>query len=363
MIMRKLLFVYNPKSGKGLIRAHLSAILETFSGAGYDITVYPTKEAMDGCNLVTQRASEFDLIACSGGDGTLDEVVTGIMHSGVKRTVGYIPAGSTNDFATSISIPRHMEHAARLIVEGQPFACDIGRFNDDYFVYVAAFGFMTDVSYQTNQELKNVLGHAAYLVEGMKRMGTWKRYFLKVESEEFTDEVEFVFGMITNSNSVGGFKGLPGKNIELNDGLFEVMLVRAPQNLVDWQEIITAVLVPSETNRNVVRFKTRKLVISSEEPIAWTRDGENGGEHTRVELENLKQVLEIMTDMDSGTTENQDKKELDEPEEQLPVLPEVMETHESTGLQGRRSVGTIEEIVTEILTKLEILPAECPENI
>lgn len=330
-----------------MIKAHLSAILETFSGAGYDITVYPTKEAMDGCKVVTERAPEFDLIACSGGDGTLDEIVTGIMNSGVKRTIGYIPAGSTNDFAASVSIPKHMEQAAKLIVEGEPFACDIGKFNAEYFVYVAAFGFMTDVSYQTNQEMKNVLGHAAYLVEGMKRMGTWKSYFLKVESEEFTDEGEFVFGMITNSNSVGGFKGLTGRDIELNDGLFEVMLVRAPQSLVDWQELITAVLVPSETNRNVVRFKTRKLVLSSEEPVAWTRDGENGGEHTCVILENLQQVLDIMTDRNNGTSENNS----------------LMAEEEQTDTPARILTVTIEEMVSEILAKLEILPGEEPENI
>lgn len=293
--MKKMLFVYNPRSGKGLIRNQLSAIIETFSAAAYDVTVYPTKKVMDGSEVVRQRAAEFDLIVCSGGDGTLDEVVTGLIGSGVKRTVGYIPAGSTNDFANSLGIPRQMQQAARLIVEGEPYACDIGRFNDDYFVYVAAFGFLTDVSYQTNQDLKNVLGHVAYVLEGMKRMGTWKSHALQVDSEQFADEGDFVFGMITNSNSVGGFKGIPGRNIELNDGLFEVTLVRTPQTLVDWQEIISAILMNDQSNRNVVRFKTKELTITSKEPLAWTRDGENGGEHTTVVLQNIQEALDIMT--------------------------------------------------------------------
>lgn len=294
--MKKLLFIYNPRSGKGLIRNSLSSIVETFSAGGYDVTIYPTKCEKDACETVQCRAAEFDMIVCSGGDGTLNEVVTGLMHSGEKKPVGYIPAGSTNDFASSLGIPKPMEQAVKLVVEGEPFACDIGRFNDSYFVYVAAFGLLTDVSYQTSQDLKNALGHAAYVLEGMKRMGSWKSCHLRIDSEEFSEDGEFVFGMITNSNSVGGFKGIPGKNIELNDGVFEVMLVHTPKNLLEWQEAITAVLTHDETSKVVVRFKTKHMLIRSEEPVAWTRDGENGGEHTQVELTNMQQVLEIMTE-------------------------------------------------------------------
>lgn len=293
--MKKMLFVYNPRSGKGLIKNHLSAILETFSAADYEVTVYPTRQGKDACTAVAERAPQYDMVVCSGGDGTLDEVVTGMMDSGVHRTIGYIPAGSTNDFGSSLGIPKQMEQAAELIVSGTPFACDIGRFNDDYFVYVAAFGFLTDVSYQTNQELKNVLGHTAYLIEGMKRVGSWKSYHMKIESEEFSDEGEFMYGMISNSNSVGGFKMLTGKNVELNDGLFEVMLVRTPQNIVDWQEVIGALIMQDERSKHVVRFKTKRLTFTSDEPVAWTQDGENGGTHTFVEMENLPQALEVMT--------------------------------------------------------------------
>ncbi len=294
--MDKMLFVYNPRSGKGSIRSGLSGVVETFTAGGYEVTVHPTSGEKDARETVKGRAKDFDLIACCGGDGTLDEVVAGLMDSGVRRRIGYIPAGSTNDFGNSLGIPKQMDQAARLIVDGKVFSCDIGRFNEEYFVYVAAFGAFTDVSYQTNQDMKNMLGHAAYLLEAMKRMGTWKSRWMRIESEEFCDEGEFVFGMVTNSNSVGGIKGLPGNNVELNDGLFEVMLVRNPQNLIDWQEIITAVLTREESSGKVVRFKTDRLRILSREPIAWTRDGENGGEHTEVELVNLRQVLDIIVD-------------------------------------------------------------------
>ena len=186
--MEKLLFVYNPCSGKGQIRGSLSQVIEILSKKGYDVTVYPTKRELDGCETVEKRAKEFDLIVCSGGDGTLDEVVTGLLRSGQKRVLGYIPAGSTNDFANSLGIPKQMEQAARLITDGVPFSCDIGKFNDNYFVYVAAFGMLTDVSYQTRQDLKNALGHAAYVLEAMKRMGTWRSSHLHVECEEYTGE-------------------------------------------------------------------------------------------------------------------------------------------------------------------------------
>ena len=292
--MKKLLFVYNPRSGKGLIRSQLSTIVEMFSAAAYDVTVYPTKMAMDGCMTVQNRAEEFDLIVCSGGDGTLDEVVTGLMNSGIRRLIGYIPAGSTNDFAVSVGIPKSMEMAARAVVDGTTFSCDLGKMNEDYFVYVAAFGLFTDVSYQTPQDLKNMLGHAAYLLEGMKRVGTWKTWNLQIKSEEFSGEGEFVFGMITNSSSVGGIKGITGKNVEMNDGLFEVMLVRAPKSIMHLQEIITAMVSGKDSDNSLVRFKTKKLEISSETPVAWTRDGENGGEHTCVVLENLQQAFEIL---------------------------------------------------------------------
>lgn len=295
--MQKMLFVYNPRSGKGQIRNSLSSVIEIFTRAGYEVTVHPTSGERDARQTVRASAQTYDLIACCGGDGTLDEVVAGMMDSGVRRRIGYIPAGSTNDFGSSLGIPKQIEEAARLVVDGEIFPCDIGRMNEEYFVYVAAFGAFTDVSYQTNQDMKNALGHVAYLLEAMKRMGTWKSEWLRVESEEYSDEGEFVFGMITNSNSVGGIRGLPGNNVELNDGLFEVMLVRNPQSLGDWQDIITAVLTREESVGNVVRFKTHRLKFFSKEPIAWTRDGENGGEHTEVELVNLQQVLDIIVDV------------------------------------------------------------------
>jgi diacylglycerol kinase family enzyme len=189
-----------------------------------------------------------------------------------------------------------MEQAAQVITGGELFPCDIGRFNEDYFVYVAAFGIFTDVSYQTSQDMKNMLGHAAYLLEGMKRLGNWKSSHLRIESEEYSGEGDFVFGMITNSDSIGGFRGLAGHNVELDDGLFEVLLVHTPQNLIEWQEAIGAVLLKDENSERIEKFKTRRMRITSEEPVAWTRDGEDGGSHTCVEVENLQEEIEFLVE-------------------------------------------------------------------
>ncbi len=294
--MKKMLFLYNPISGRGEIRHNLADVIEKFSAADYDVTVYPTKAAGDAAETVFRRASEFDMIVCSGGDGTLDEVVTGLMKSGQHRLIGYIPSGSTNDFGNSIGIPNQNEHAADLILNGKPFKSDLGLFNQqNYFVYIAAFGLMTDVSYETDQEMKNFFGHAAYLFEGVKRLGSLKSYEMEIDSEEFQESGSYIFGMVTNSNSVAGFKGLPGQNIELNDGLFEVMLVRTPKDLNHWQQAISALIVNGESNESVVRFKTKRITFRSPEPVSWTRDGENGGEHAYVELENLPKAMEIMT--------------------------------------------------------------------
>ncbi|MCM1235889.1 MAG: YegS/Rv2252/BmrU family lipid kinase, partial [Ruminococcus flavefaciens] len=231
--------------------------------------------------------------ACCGGDGTLDEVVTGMMSSSKKLPIGYVPAGSTNDFASSLGIPRGMVKAADVVVDGRDFGCDIGAFNDDYFIYVAAFGIFTDVSYETKQDVKNVLGHAAYLLEGVKRLSSIRSYRMKIQYDDVCLENEYIYGMITNSNSVGGFKGITGKDVELNDGLFEVTLIKKPSNPLDINNIVMALADKRIQSDAILCFKTSRLVIESDEGVAWTLDGEFGGEHTMAVIENKKEALKI----------------------------------------------------------------------
>lgn len=290
---KKLLFVYNPKAGKAQIRLKLADILDVFAAADYEITAAPTRGRGDARNIVRERSEEYELVVCSGGDGTLDEAVTGMMQSGFRTPIGYIPAGSTNDFGGSLALPKNMVRAAETAVHGTNFPCDIGSFNKDVFVYIAAFGLFTEVSYETAQDVKNVLGHMAYLLEGMKRLSSIRSYQMKVTHDGETVEDDFIFGMVTNSVSVGGFKNITGKNVKLDDGVFEVTLIKRPKNPMELNSIMVSLLNRDIDSSYMYCFRTAALTLESEEPVAWTRDGENGGSHTHVEIKNLCKGIDI----------------------------------------------------------------------
>ena len=294
---KRMLFVYNPKAGKAKIRNKLSDIVDVFAHSGYSIVVHPTQGQGDAREVVKNREKgAYDLIVCSGGDGTLDEVVAGMMQTQEHLPVGYIPAGSTNDFAKSLGISSNMVAAAETIVKGRVFSCDIGRFNEGLFVYVAAFGMFTEVSYATDQQMKNMLGHMAYLLEGVKSLSTIKSYVMRIESEEEIIEGDFIFGMVTNSISVGGFKNITGKDVELDDGKFEVLLVKRPVTYVELDNTVASLVVPKFDAQCIQYLKTSCLRIYSKEKISWTLDGEFGGEHKEVVIENLQKVLPIIVE-------------------------------------------------------------------
>lgn len=293
---RRLLFIYNPHAGKGQLKNNLADIIDIFVKENCEVTVYPTQGYMDAYDKVKSFEDHYDLLVCSGGDGTLDETVTGMMLRENKIPIGYIPTGTTNDFASSLHISRNLLEAAKTAVCGQVFSCDVGGFNKDTFVYIAAFGLFTDVSYQTKQEMKNVLGHLAYVLEGVKRLYSIKSYHIKAEHDGEVIEDEIVFGMVTNSKSVGGFRSMIGSNVVFDDGEFEVTLIKRPRNPLELQEIIAALLIEQVNSKYMYTFKTGRLVIESEEEIPWTLDGEFGGDHIRVEIVNKKQALKIMVD-------------------------------------------------------------------
>lgn len=298
--MKRLLFIYNPRAGKELLRPAISDIVDIFVKAGYEVVIYPTQAYRDAYKKVLKYDSEeYDLIVCSGGDGTLDEVVTGMMKRKLREPIGYIPTGTTNDFANSLKIPRNIMEAADNAVNGSVFSCDVGKLNDDIFVYIAAFGLFTDVSYQTKQEMKNILGHVAYLLEGTKRIFNVPSYRIKVAHDGEEIEDEFVFGMVTNSRSVGGFRNMIGKNVVFDDGLFEVTLVKTPKNPIALQEIIAALLIEQIDTKHMYTFKTGRITFESLEEIPWTLDGEFGGSHDEVVIENLQKELKLMVPADA----------------------------------------------------------------
>lgn len=286
-------FVFNPKSGKGQLKNKLGDIIELFSNLGHDITIKATTKRGDATDWVVNLPDGYDRVVCAGGDGTLDEVVRGMSIREHKLPIGYIPAGSTNDFARSLGLPTDFVEAARVAVSDNIFDCDLGEFNGRQFVYVAAFGLFTDVSYDTPQDLKNKFGHAAYVMEGLKKLSDVKSVRIKAEVDGETIEDDIMVGMITNSVSVGGFKNVTGKHIDLSDGLFEVNLFKNPATPHEMNEIINAILIRDLNCPMIYNLKGKNIKITSEEEIPWTLDGEFGGNEKEALILNRNKELQI----------------------------------------------------------------------
>lgn len=285
-VKARLLFVYNPNAGRGVIKNHLSAIVETFCRAGYEVTVYATAKSGDATRIVEQCGEDYDRIACCGGDGTLNEVTDGLMRLDKRPPCGYIPAGTVNDFAHSFSLPNKMEEAAKVIVSGTPFLYDIGSLNGDYFDYIAAFGAFTEVSYETSQSSKNILGKLAYFLEGVKRLPSIRKYKVTIKVGEQTVEDEMIYGMITNSFTVGGFLSLFDENVALDDGKFEALFIKSPKNVIELQSIVNALLSNDMKCKYFYYYNVSEIMINSDEPISWTMDGEFGGSFCEVNIKN-----------------------------------------------------------------------------
>lgn len=293
---KKLLFIYNPCAGKAHIGNELVEIIDIFTKGGYDVVAHPTQAQMDAFNVIQEHGSEYDIIVVSGGDGTLSEAVEGLMLLPDKDKIhlGYIPSGSTNDFAVSLGIPKNMKDAAEIIVKGKPFKCDIGRFNNKKFNYVAGFGAFTDVSYETPQETKNMFGHLAYIFEGISRLTSITSYAMKVTYDDNKIVGEFVLGMVLNTNSIAGFNGENMIKAELNDGLLELLLIKAPSNIIELQGVIAGLLRGETEGNGFLLTKVRNVVFETEDDIKWTLDGEFGGNDKKVEISVIEEAVNFI---------------------------------------------------------------------
>lgn len=295
--MKKLYFILNLQSGKATISSKLAVVIDMFTKAGYEVTARPTQERMDACAAAKYACGQgFDLIVCSGGDGTLNEVIQGVMRSEKKLPIGYIPAGSTNDFARGVGIPRNIIDAVQWIIDGKKYPCDIGSFNDKFFTYIAAFGAFTEVTYETSQQVKNVLGHVAYVLNGISRLKNIKSYHMKITYDDEIIEDNYIFGMLTNSSSVAGLLSL--NNFLLDDGLYEVTLIKTPGNPLDLQRIIHSLLnIDIDIDTAYIKsFRTSKIRFECDDELQWTIDGEFGGAYKTVDVCNNKQAIELMAD-------------------------------------------------------------------
>lgn len=292
--MKKMLFVMNPFSGQKKALKQLTDILLIFNNAGYDVTLHMTRYSGDAADTVARLAEEMDIVVCCGGDGTLNETVTGIQRSGVDVPVGYIPAGTTNDFASSLNISGNILQAAQDIVEGTPVAYDVGKFGERYFSYIASFGAFTKASYLVPQNIKNALGHTAYVLGGISELSQIRKEHIRMEIDGQIVEDDFLFGAICNATSIGGILSLDPNQVDMADGLFEVLLIRMPQNLSELSECIQA-LQSQQYNCAMLTFRSaKKVTVYANPDMPWTLDGEREDGHGEVTVENLHNAIRIL---------------------------------------------------------------------
>lgn len=302
--MKKVLFVYNPNAGKGKILHHLDEVVDIFEQEGFQVALYRTKGPLDGKREIMENIDVFDRVVCAGGDGTLSETVSAMMElpEEKRRPIGFIPMGSTNDTGKSYHIPGEVREALKVAAAGVPFETDIGCMNDTYFTYVASFGKLSAVSAFTPQEAKKTFGYGAYIGEGIKALVEMESYVIKVEYEDeegqvHTEENDYYLGMVTNTLSVGGFSGITGSTVDLQDGLFEVVLLKRPENILEFNKQVSSMFLSpnkDQSNELVSKFKAKRLRFTSESNVQWVIDGEDGGRHNDVDIRIHPRAVKIM---------------------------------------------------------------------
>ena len=292
--MKKMLFIMNPFAGQKRANRQLSDLLLLFTKAGYDVITHMTTGPGSASEAAERLAGEVDLIVCCGGDGTFNETVSGLLKSGRDVNLGYIPAGSTNDFAASLKLSSNILQAAQDILEGEPVPYDVGKFGDRYFSYVASFGAFTRASYATPQSVKNALGHTAYVLEGIQELSQIRKEHIRMEMDGEVVEDDFLFGAICNSTSVGGILTLDPKQVDMADGLLEILLVRAPRNLAEISECLQA-LQSQEYNCAMITFRSaHHVTVYADAEMPWTLDGEREEGHTQVDVDNQHLAIRLM---------------------------------------------------------------------
>ena len=292
---KKMLFFVNPKAGKAEIRNNLLDVLNLYTAAGYDVMVHPTQRAKEIPELIQQVGDRYDCIVTCGGDGTLNETVTGLVQLKDPPLLGYIPSGTVNDFATSLQLPRDVMLAAEIVIHGRQFHCDVGTFNGKPFAYVAAFGAFTAVSYETPRAEKQALGRAAYILQGIRSLTEIRPYWVQLEHDGIIEEDEVIFGMVSNTMSIGGFKAMPNREeIALDDGLSEVVLVRKIKTVLDLNAVTAALLRQDFSSEHFLCFKTAALKLTFQEEVPWTLDGEFGGNVKQASIVNRCRAFRIM---------------------------------------------------------------------
>lgn len=293
-----MLLMVNPMAGRQKIRNELLYVVDTLTKAGYETIIYTTQGKDATRDLLAEKDSQFDRVICCGGDGTFNEILSATMHWDKRPILGYIPAGTTNDFAAGLKLPSDIREAAVNIVRGTPHTVDAGLFNTSYFSYVASFGAFTETSYSTPQNFKNALGHLAYILEGIKEIPAFTSYTVCVEADGQIYKDSYIFGAVSNARSVGGILKISDSLVDLNDGVFEVMMIKMPKTLMDLSAIVTSLtsLNPLKYDPSMFLFlQTKELKITFEQEMVWSLDGErvSGGKEARIAC--IKDAFKILT--------------------------------------------------------------------
>lgn len=292
--MKKLLLVVNPVAGKGLGKLRLFSVADELTRHGYRVTVLPTSPNGDTEDIIAKEAKDYSTITAIGGDGTLNAVANGIMRSERDTPMGYIPLGSTNDFAASLGLTKNIRQACERIAENEPRAVDIGRFGDKYFVYVACTGLFAGVSYMTSQQMKNFFGHSAYLIKGLFELSENQKAKYTIELENETIGGDFLYAGVSNTLKLGGIFSLPKGEISFDDGYFELTLIKAPKNIIDGTALTNELINSRFDSHNFMRRKIRKAVIRCNTARGWSIDGENGGEKSEAVIEVKEKSLRLI---------------------------------------------------------------------
>lgn len=292
---KQLLFIINPRAGMQKISKPLLDIIQIFCQADYSPTILTTQKRNDATEFVLKYGKDADLIVCAGGDGTLNEVVTGLMQSGFNTPLGYLPAGSTNDFAASLNLSTDLLQSATDIVHGAVTYFDLGKFNDRYFSYVACCGAFAKTSYSTPQNIKNSLGHLAYLLNGVKDLTSLQKLHIRIITDNDSFDNNYVYCGISNSTNLGGVLKLDQSLVDMSDGLFEVMLIKFPTNPLELEKIVRALLSSNYDDCPMIEFiRTQKADFYFDTPIPWSIDGEYDAGAEYIHIENIPGVLPLM---------------------------------------------------------------------
>lgn len=297
---KKLLLMLNPKAGQRRANHFLPDIIRLYNDKDYECVVYVTSKPGDAFDYIQNHFDGFERIVCVGGDGTLNETVAGMTALGVHCPIGYIPSGTTNDFAASIGLSPDIMQAAEDSIEGNPVYLDMGTFNGRYFNYTASCGAFAKASYSTPQVAKNTLGHLAYILEGIRDIPNIHPIHMTIESGDSRYEDDYIFCSVTNSLSVGGVLKLDPEMVLLNDGLFEVLLVKYPETPLDWTRTIAALSSCDIPNESIKFFSVPRLKIHTDEEVEWTLDGERGDTGTDFEAINLHRKMELVLPRNSA---------------------------------------------------------------